>query len=53
LHIAQRVQIDAAKQFMGSDVLRLALDGVLGRQDGVADATRAEIKLGQAVIEKR
>ena len=52
LHVAQRVQVDAAEQLMSGDILGVALDGVLRGQDRVAHAAGAEVELGQAVVQK-
>ena len=47
-HIAERAQINAAEQFVGFEILRIALDDVLRFPDGVGDAAGLYVKLGQA-----
>src|SRR4029077_20723226 len=48
LHVAERTQVDASEQASGLEIVRVALENVLGFDDGVANAAGAGIKFGQA-----
>jgi hypothetical protein len=46
------MQVDPAEQLMSGNVLGVALDRLLRRQDGVADAAGAEVKLRQTIVQE-
>jgi hypothetical protein len=47
-HIAERAQVNPAEQLVGFDIVGVALDDVLGFEDGVANASGLDVELGEA-----
>ena len=51
-HVTEGSQVNATQEFMRLEIGGVALDDVLGFDDGVADATGLDVKLGQAGSEE-